>query len=248
MNMKESRQSNLEINRTNDLESMFVRNGRLALDVGARDGHFSRILTGYSEKVVALDLNSPQILHEKIECVQGDITELKYKDSSFDFVLCTEVLEHIPCDQLKLACNELSRVTKDKLLIGVPYKQDIRVGRTSCLNCGKSNPPWGHVNSFDEFKLEKLFPHLTIDKISYVGSNKEATNFVSAFLLDIVGNPYGIYSQEEPCIFCGERLKQVNDRTLIQKIITKLSYRILAVQNLWTKTHANWVHVLFSKK
>jgi hypothetical protein len=71
--------------------------------------------------------------------------DLGFADDFFDFVLCAEVLEHIPTASLSRACSELGRVSKHYVLIGVPYRQDIRVGRTTCWSCRKKNPPWGHI-------------------------------------------------------------------------------------------------------
>ena len=247
MDLQEYRLSDSEIKRTEDLENMFPKDGNLALDIGARDGHFSKILVGYFKKVFALDLSIPSISHDKIECVKGDITKLTFTDGSFDFVFCSEVLEHIPVKLLKTACNELSRVTKSRLLIGVPYKQDIRVGRTTCVSCGKKNPPWGHVNSFDEKKLAELFPKLKIETISYVGNNNEATNCFTAFLLDLAGNPYGTYEQEEPCVYCDTVLRAPKTRTFLQKLVSKMAYIILMLQKPFIKPHANWIHILFTK-
>ena len=131
--------------------------GASALDVGTRDGYFSKILAEKYDSVIALDLKKPSIDVKNVRCVQGNVTCLQYEDNSFDLVLCTEVLEHIPQNLLEKACAELSRVSKKYLLIGVPYKQDIRLGRTTCCECGRRNPPWGHVSTFDENRLKELF-------------------------------------------------------------------------------------------
>ncbi len=101
-----------------------------ALDVGARDGFISRLLAGHFPFVTALDLELPSIDHERVQSVKGNIAALDFPDASFDLVFCAEVLEHIPKDLLGTACRELARVSKEYVLIGVPYKQDIRVGRT----------------------------------------------------------------------------------------------------------------------
>jgi len=137
MELTEYRASTAENRRTEDLIRLIPNKGDTVLDVGARDGHFSRILTDYFESVTALDLEKPTISGERIHPVAGDVTNLQFSNNSFDLVFCAEVLEHIPQHLLKNACNELSRVTKDFLLIGVPYKQDTRVGRTTCYSCGK---------------------------------------------------------------------------------------------------------------
>jgi ubiquinone/menaquinone biosynthesis C-methylase UbiE len=96
--------------------------GQNALDIGARDGHFSKLLTEYFRPVFALDLEKPSIKHKNVECVQGDVTNLDFPDNQFDFVFCAEVLEHIPTNLLEKACFDLSRVSKQYLLIGVPYR------------------------------------------------------------------------------------------------------------------------------
>jgi SAM-dependent methyltransferase len=52
--------------------------------------------------------------------VQGDVTDLRFRDASFDFVLCVHVLEHLPDD--RAAISELCRVLRPggNALIQVP--------------------------------------------------------------------------------------------------------------------------------
>jgi SAM-dependent methyltransferase len=248
MYLPEYRDSQSEQIRSQDLIQLIPSCGGKALDVGARDGYFSVLLAERFESVTALDLEKPSIQHSRITCVKGDITELAFSDNSFDLMLCAEVLEHIPEKLLAKACDELSRVTRKYLLIGVPYKQDIRVGRTTCRSCGKKNPPWGHVNTFDKDRLQRLFPIFNIVRASFIGENFETTNFLSSLLLDLAGNPYGTYDQEEPCIYCGKKLAEPPERNFFQKICTKAAkYANYPVRFLF-KPHPNWVHILFTKK
>jgi hypothetical protein len=113
-------------------------------------------------------LEIPLVNHPKVISTKGDVTRLNYIDDEFDLVLCCEVLEHIPTYLLSTACKELARVTRGDLVVGVPYQQDLRSGQTTCPNCKLINPPWGHVNTFDEFKLAELFPEMKIAEISYI--------------------------------------------------------------------------------
>ncbi len=219
-----------------------------ALDVGARDGFISRLLAARVPSVTALDLEEPRIDDRRIHCVRGDVTDLKIPDASFDLVLCAEVLEHIPPPKLGRACGELSRVARRYLLIGVPYKQDLRVGRTTCYTCGKKNPPWGHVNSFDEKRLKELFPEFEVARLSFVGEGEARTNFFATFLLDLAGNPYGPYSQEEPCVHCGAALRSPPQRNLLQKGLTKIACYANEAQKVFCKKRPNWIHVLFKKR
>ncbi len=250
MDLEVYRESDLERKRTEDLVKLIssVSDKRQSvLDIGARDGFFSKLLTKYFHEITALDLEKPDIFHDKVLCVQGDISRLEFEDNSFDLVFCAEVLEHIPSHLLEKACSELTRVASKWVLIGVPYKQDIRVGRTTCLSCGKKNPPWGHVNSFDREKLKNLFPSLILKKVSFVGEMNEVTNCLSTFFMDLAGNPYGTYLQEETCVHCGKTLQNPLERNVGQKVLTKIAFKINRIQEFFTKPHPRWIHALFKK-
>jgi hypothetical protein len=173
--------------------------------------------------------------------------KLKFASNAFDMVFCAEVLEHIPPNLLATACGELARVSKEYVLIGVPYKQDIRVGRTTCSTCGNVNPPWGHVNKFDEKILSELFPGFSIARMSFVGESGSKTNAFTCALMDISGNPYGTYSQEEPCIHCGGKLGFPKERKLWQKVLTKVAFTTQNLQKPFSKAHGNWIHLLLQK-
>ncbi len=241
------RNSQRERERIRDLFRLVPGEGQTALDIGARDGFLSRMLAERYAAVTALDLELPQFDHPGVTCVQGDVTRLQFPDQTFDLVLCAEVLEHIPTHQLRRACAELSRVTAKLLVIGVPYDQDIRVDRTTCRTCGGHNPPWGHVNSFNELNLEMLFPELKVEKIAFVGEHRDRTNAVSAWLTDLAGNPYGTYDQDEGCIHCSAKLVPPAHRTLLQRGAGKLGDRLRRAQQVFLSPRPNWIHVLYSR-
>jgi hypothetical protein len=215
------------------------------LDIGARDGHFSFLLAERFEEVYALDLEQPVLAHPTIRCLKGDVTRLEFNDKMFDLVFCTEVLEHIPKRSLEAACKELARITKQYLLIGVPYKQDIRVGKTTCCWCGNINPPWGHINVFDEIMLKGLFPSLHLAQVTYVETTQDITNSFTSFIMNLAGNPYGTYMQEEPCVFCGKKLVAPGTITIPQKILVKIGLLPQTIQRIFCKPHPQWVHILF---
>jgi SAM-dependent methyltransferase len=247
MDLSDYRQKESEKERVSNLINLLPQNLESVLDIGARDGFISKELTKYSHRVIALDLEVPSFSHERVECVKGDATALQFQDKSVDLVFCAEVLEHIPTTLLPKACREIGRVAREYVLVGVPYKQDIRYGRTNCSTCGKTNPPWGHVNTFDEGRLKQLFPDFDIARISYVGHADIGMNFISSFLLNMAGNPFGTYDQDEPCIHCGSQLKNPPQRKLWQKLATRAAYYTRDLQSLFQGKHANWIHILFKK-
>jgi SAM-dependent methyltransferase len=76
-----------------------------------------------AEVVVGCDFSKDYLIKaKKIYCVQGNIYDLPFKEKSFDIVLLTEVLEHVPY-QVK-ALQEIKRLLKEHsfLLITVPNK------------------------------------------------------------------------------------------------------------------------------
>lgn len=236
------RASDSEKSRSADLLALIPKNLRSALDVGAREGYFSKLLAERFSTVTALDLSKPNVDHPRVRNVAGDVTKLQFPDNSFDFVFCAEVLEHVP--SLEAACQELARVARHSVLIGVPFQQDLRLFKTLCRSCGKHNPPYGHVNSFTEKRLRGLFGGLDVRTVSLVGERREATNWVADFLMDLGRNPWGTYSQDEPCIHCGAKLQA----PVSPNLPAKLAARIIGLQSRLSPPSPNWIHVLFSKR
>lgn len=237
-----------EQERTDSLLEMTPAIGAQMLDIGARDGHFATLLAERFSKVIALDLKMPDIRIENVECVQGDVTDLAYDDEAFQFVLCAEVLEHIPPAKLGKACSELARVCSEKLLIGVPYRQDLRINQLTCGQCGRTTPAWGHLNTFDRAKLESLFPDFKVERAALIGKNTEATNFLAVWLMNIALNPFGTYKQEEPCMHCGARLQAPKQRGLLRRVAGKCGFHIQKMSHFVARPHANWLHVLFVRR
>ncbi|WP_298236980.1 class I SAM-dependent methyltransferase [uncultured Algibacter sp.] len=68
----------------------------------------------------------PKEYNGKTKITKADITKIPFEDNSFDFIICSHVLEHIPND--RLAMSELYRVLSKKgdaiLQVPIDYKRD----------------------------------------------------------------------------------------------------------------------------
>jgi 2-polyprenyl-3-methyl-5-hydroxy-6-metoxy-1,4-benzoquinol methylase len=107
------------------LEETEVR-GKDVLDAGAGTGWFSRRLIQWEGRVTSLDLG-PDLMDEiRKKCdsrlVVGSVLDLPFADTSFDVVLCTEVIEHTT--EPRRAIAELCRVLRPKgvLALTVPNR------------------------------------------------------------------------------------------------------------------------------
>lgn len=231
--------------RIQDILGLVPKNFGSVLDVGARDGHISAALRAHFPRVFALDLMTPAFRIPGVTALAADAVRLPFPDNSFDCIVCVEVIEHIP--DVAGACRELARVARKELLVGVPYRQDLRFGRVTCAACGKPGPSWGHLHSFDEARLATLFPGMRVARRSYVESNRSVTNSLSAWLMDRAANPWGDYRQREPCVHCGAKLVGPGTRTVKKRAASALAHLLNTVQQGLARPHANWVHSVFSK-
>ncbi len=243
MDISEYRATPSERARISDLFNLVPTRGARAIDVGTRDGYLARLLADRCNEVVALDLEEREIHHPRIQSVKGNAASLEFPDHHFDVVVCAEVLEHIPPKLLSAVCRELIRVCRGAIVIGVPYRQDLRYGRTRCALCNQLNPPWGHVNSFDEAKLRALFSGTRIDKVTFVGATNVATNWLSVALLDFAGNPFGTWEQEESCIYCRGAIGRPSERNILQRLASRAAVVIQQWQSKFSRPRAKWIHV-----
>ena len=80
--------------------------GKIALDIGCRDGYWSERLKSRGFEVQALDLDPTYTKAIKYDVENG----LPFGSQSFDLVWCTEVIEHLY--KPKYLLNEIERVLK----------------------------------------------------------------------------------------------------------------------------------------
>lgn len=233
--------------RLDDLLRLIPGDRSSALEIGARDGFISSELVRLFTRVTALDVEMPAFDHERITKVQGDVRSLQFPDNAFDVVVCAEVLEHLPPEDLGTACSEIMRVARHEAVIGVPYKQDLRLGKTTCRTCGGINPPYGHLNTFDERKLSRLFRFMNPVMLSFVGLHSRQTNALSSALMTVAGNPYGTYDQWETCVYCGERLLKPQSLLVHGKVIAGLARLLEQGQHHLTRPYPVWIHMVFRK-
>ncbi|KKS55121.1 MAG: Methyltransferase type 12 [Candidatus Magasanikbacteria bacterium GW2011_GWA2_42_32] len=104
--------------------SGWIRDNSSVLDVGCGDGAFLNFL---KEQNRGLNLTGVDISEQALsvarergfEALQADVSSaLPFKDKTFDYSVCSEVLEHIANSEDLL--NEMRRISRKGVLVSVP--------------------------------------------------------------------------------------------------------------------------------
>jgi SAM-dependent methyltransferase len=172
---------------TVDFSVLDLKPGSRVLDAGCGGGrHVSEAYRRRGVHVVGLDRNLEDITasrnlirmmdHEEEGgggawmTMAGDVTRLPFADDSFDLVICSEVLEHIPEDDRAIA--EIIRVLKpgERLAVSVPRF----LPETICWALSKEyrNEPGGHIRIYRKRQL--------IDRLESAGVRCVGTGWAHA--------------------------------------------------------------------
>lgn len=98
------------------------------LDAGSGRGYLAKRLAKEGHEVTGVDIvvpgNPPLSAESSYTFVKADLRSLPFQDASFDTVICSHVLEHVP--DMPGVIEELMRVTKEKLVIVLPRQREYR--------------------------------------------------------------------------------------------------------------------------
>ncbi len=134
-----------EKQRIKEIISYIPDNVNSVLEVGCGDGRIINDLIGKYERICGLDISLEGLEKVKADKVQGSVDDLPFPDNSFDLVICSEVLEHLPYSIYQKAIKEIMRVTRKYILISVPNNEDIEILKVNCPQCGCSFHPYRQV-------------------------------------------------------------------------------------------------------
>lgn len=132
------------------------KNSRL-LDIGAGKGELLELAIKKGVTAYGIDVSEPRIndcIKRCLNVKQGDAYNIPFPDKYFDYVVISEVLEHL--ESPSKAISEIYRVLNvgGVVAITVPIE---KLQFTVCIHCGRKTPAQiGHLHQFDENKLENI--------------------------------------------------------------------------------------------
>ena len=139
------------------------------LDAGCGDGTLSNRLAERGIEVVGVDISSVALSHIEAKRVVGSVGQLPFRDSAFDLVLCTEVLEHLPVDVYPQALGELERVASRHILVTTPCEEYLPGGFVRCGHCGCVYHRGHHVRAFSREDHRRLFQRFEAVQTAEIG-------------------------------------------------------------------------------
>jgi SAM-dependent methyltransferase len=194
--------------------------GTKVLNVGVGTGYLEELLTQRGVEVFSLDPSEDTIERLQLQlrmgprAQRGYAQEMPFDDRSFDKVIMTEVLEHLPDGVLQSTLDEVRRVLKDdaEFTGTVPYREDLAANQVLCPRCETQFHRWGHEQRFDEnalgrlltshgFRIDRMYPRTFPDF-----SRRDFTMLVKAtvrYILGRLGEPVvgpNLYFRARPAV------------------------------------------------
>lgn len=136
---------------------------RLVLDVGCGNGWAAGYLVPKGHRVVSMDISTknPVDSLKRTESVNhaavtADVFNMPFRDGAFDYIIASEVMEHVADPVLFVSCL-LKVLKKDgKIIITTPYNEKIEY--CLCVHCNRMTPLHAHLHSFSEKNVLQLMP------------------------------------------------------------------------------------------
>ncbi len=137
------------------LNEIEILKSHLVLDVGCAGGLLSYFLLKHASKVYGIDVNHHIIIKSngivKGKFICGDAIKMPFKSNSFDIVICSHLLEHIPSP---FHCiKEINKISKPGAKIIVIYPIELFRGFTCIPDVLLSGQP---LTSIRKIHLHKL--------------------------------------------------------------------------------------------
>ena len=147
------------------------------LNIGAGNGYLEEMAQRSGWDIYSMDPDVPTIgrlIMKGVKGYVGRIEQMPFHSSSFDFVIASELLEHLTDGQRHRAIQEIHRVLKcgGWFLGTVPYNENLLANRVVCPECGVFFHRWGHTKSFDlnmiRTELSVAFEGLEVRRMAFV--------------------------------------------------------------------------------
>ena len=142
------------------------------LDVGCGTGVATDVASSLGFDAVGVDTDAEAMAVMEAPQHVASVAALPFGDSTFDIVLASEVLEHLPAPIFGQALAELSRVAAQSVVLTVPNSESLESASTRCPKCFCIYSIHGHVRRFKRQDMADLLPNFRLAAIREIGPYK----------------------------------------------------------------------------
>lgn len=164
------------------------------LDIGIGDGY---LLEGLSKgfEIFGIDISEQNIestkklfaeKNIKANLQLGSIDKMPFQDNTFDFIVASDVLEHIDKEKLKKALKEIYRILSKEgfFLVTVPADENLSDNICFCPKCGNVYHRWEHKQTFNEETIQNIFLEndfqiMGIKRVTFFGAQMNTESFLN---------------------------------------------------------------------
>lgn len=139
------------------------------LDAGCGVGVLADWLHGQGYDATGIDVDATLMARMAAPHVVGSVDALPFGARSFDAIVASEVLEHLPVTAYQAARLELARVARSVIVVTVPNAEPLESASTRCPLCSCVYSIHGHVRSFTPRRLAELLPGWRLAVLEQVG-------------------------------------------------------------------------------
>src|SRR3989304_7695229 len=238
-----------DFERVETISALIPRQVENILDVGCGNGIFINHLakqTGRFKRLHGVDRSTTALKYVETEKTIASIDSLPFRDQEFDLVASLEVIEHLPLKMFEVGLRELCRVSREYVLISVPYEQQLERSLIPCQNCkSKFNPDY-HMRSFNSATIHSLFDDYGFINIqtTHIGKSDRLVFIPRLSILEKLAltNPFTF---EIPCPVCGFYLPGAKPEGAKKKILSLKKN----LKKYWPKKRTyRWIAGLYKRQ
>ncbi|MDF1646693.1 MAG: methyltransferase domain-containing protein [Legionellaceae bacterium] len=148
-----------QVNLSEALLDFLPEDCQTVLDVGCGDGKITQsIISNSNKEVVGLDASQEALSLCSFKTILGNAAHISTQSKSFDAVISTDMLEHLPDEVETRVWKELFRVAAKTVMVAVPFREVLLDGMACCDACQTPYHLNWHMRAYDWKELVARAP------------------------------------------------------------------------------------------
>lgn len=204
------------------------------IDIGCGNGFFTN---KFAEKfdTIGVDINEQNLKKIRTRTINSLAHELDLPENSIDLVFSSEMLEHLPNQEVLLkTVGVMKKIAKKYILISVPNDENLKSNMVKCGVCGFEFNSSFHNFSFNKNRLMELFKGFKLLHYNTIGPLYRP--FKHDWLINIkhhIAHNWTVPNKDVSCPKCGNKENFVHERNLVSKMCYGINFFISRKKPAW---------------